>query len=421
MTNPTHRLGCSSAVSGRLPVFRFPQEIRAACGVQDAGPHGDADFVFSSGGQLIHGRRDRALELPSLAEAGPDALARAVADELSRHPAGIVCGVVPFERDARPHMFLVEEPVRVRTPQLPQNPNTHATAPTHAPADFGDDAHYRMSVEAALDAIHAGTVDKVVLARHVDVPGSFDAGHTWWRGLAANPTAHGFAVSLPDGMWVGASPEMIGEVEDDTFSTHPLAGSCPRAAGDRGGPAHGGALLTSPKDQREHRFVVDHIVQNLAPLARRIDLPLRPDILATDSMLHLGTHITGVLRPHVDALRTALTIHPTPAVCGAPSADAAAMIRECEPEPRGAYAGLVGWSDANGNGQWALALRCARLGTESTRLFAGAGVVQGSTPDHEHAETAAKLGTMSLALSEAASAPAVTTPFPTPIATGGPS
>ncbi|WP_217996655.1 isochorismate synthase, partial [Piscicoccus intestinalis] len=294
---------------------------------------------------------------------------------------------------------------------------TAATAATAATASSGSaavppeatDEQYQRAVSAALERIAEGSLRKVVLARRLEVHlRGLDAGAVWARLAVRNPHGYTFAVREGADVFLGASPELVAAIDDSGFATHPLAGSAPRGDSAARDAARGSALLASQKDRREHGFVVDHIVARLAPLLGRLDVPSAPGLFATDAMLHLGTRVTGALRPGVSCLEAALTIHPTPAVCGVPTARALHEIRRLEPAGRDGYAGLVGCMDARGHGQWALALRCALLRDGRARLYAGAGVVAGSAPEAEHAETAAKFATMTAALAPAreASTPA---------------
>lgn len=392
-----------------MPAFRFPAQIRHRCGAPAEAPADthDADFVLDSGGELLHGRYSEPLDVPSLAQAGADRLVAAVRHALRGRDDSIVCGVIPFEQDTPAELFLSDHPTRLPSPLLgtagPTDVSEDGTWPDDQPAIVADDdARYRQIVADALRYIESREVDKIVLARAVDIAIEADPGLTWWRSLTANAAAHCFAARLGDGILVGASPEMVAQMTSEGFATHPLAGSVRRGPTLTETRSRGLRLLDSPKDHHEHHFVVDHIVERLQPVMGRIRVPWRPTLLATDAMLHLGTRITGTPADGVDVLRAALAIHPTPAVCGVPTRRAASLIRELELEPRGAYAGLVGWSDGNGNGRWVLALRCAHLTRARARLFAGAGVVAGSTPDGEYAETTAKLRTMSLALTHPA-------------------
>lgn len=388
-----------------------------------------ADFVFAAGGLVIQGDRSASIDLPSLAAVGPGELSRRASDAIARqsgNAAGaLVCGLVPFDPQTPPDLFVVEHPKRFRL-DLPAASDRTAGSVVggrsgDAPGDRAQAAHesavhslttcrdeaYRSGVAQALTQIDDGALRKVVLARSIDVTlGDLAPGVVWARLAARNPHGYTFAVRRtanaggPD-HFLGASPELVAEVDAAGFATHPLAGSTPRSGEALTDSARGRALLASDKDRREHGFVVDHIVERLRPLLRRLDVPSGPGLFATDAMLHLGTRLTGSLRPGVSSLQAALTIHPTPAVCGVPTLDALEAIRRIEQADRGCYAGLVGWQDADGHGQWALALRCARVRAGHARLFAGAGVVAGSTPDAEHAETAAKFATMTAALTAA--------------------
>jgi len=166
------------------------------------------------------------------------------------------------------------------------------------------------------------------------------------------------------------------------------------------------ALLASTKDHDEHRHVVEAIVDGLAPYCSHIDAQPRPALHATASMWHLGTRIHATLKdPQASAAALLAQLHPTPAVCGTPRLAALQRIGELEPVPRGFYAGAVGWLDAQGDGDWYVAIRCARLQGTQLRLFAGAGIVAESQPEAEVAETAAKFAALLNALGVHASAP----------------
>lgn len=353
--------------------------------------------MLAGDGVLLSGHRDHELDLPSLGQAGARALGAAVLAALRTRPAGAVAaGVIPFDPAERPDLFVIDEPQRT--------PFTASVEIDVVPGQdpLGvldqDDPGYRRAVETALEHLDGEQLRKVVLARSVDVPvGALPPETIWARLAAANPRGWTFSVRTAAGTFVGASPELVASVTDDGLATHPLAGSTPRAEDPVEDEARARALLASAKDRHEHAFVVDHIVDRLGPLLGVLHVPAGPSVVRTDSMLHLGTRITGRLRPEYSVLDAALAIHPTPAVCGIPTDLALEQIRTLEAS-RGPYAGLVGWVDARGQGCWALALRCALVGAGRARLFAGAGVVRGSTPQGEHAETAAKLRTVAAAL-----------------------
>ncbi|HWN28712.1 MAG TPA: chorismate-binding protein, partial [Actinomycetospora sp.] len=164
------------------------------------------------------------------------------------------------------------------------------------------------------------------------------------------------------------------------------------------------ALLASVKDHHEHALVVADVAERLRPLVDGLEVPATPSLVATPTLWHLSTTLRGrVTDPAVTSLHLAQALHPTPAVCGVPRAAAQAAITEIEPFDRGFYTGTVGWTDAHGDGEWVMALRCGEVQGDHVRLWAGAGIVPASCPADELAETAVKLRTLldALGLDEA--------------------
>jgi len=249
-------------------------------------------------------------------------------------------------------------------------------------------------VGSVLDAIRAGHVDKVVLARevvvHADAP--FDAPAVVDRLCA---TQGGCTVFADDGL-VGASPELLVGRRGREVWSRPMAGTTPRGATDEGDRAAEAGLVASAKDGLEHRLVVDAVVDGLRECGVDVTTVRGPEAARLATVIHLATTIAGTVdtRSASSALDLALRLHPTPAVGGAPRDAALAMLQRLEPFDRGCYAGPVGWVDAGGDGEWAVALRCAELDGATARLVAGAGVVAGSDPDAEWAETQTKLEPM---------------------------
>jgi menaquinone-specific isochorismate synthase len=253
-------------------------------------------------------------------------------------------------------------------------------------------ADWRAAVERALAAIAAGELEKVVLAREVVVEADtpFDA----------REVVHGLVTSQPGSIvyasagFVGASPELLVRREGDVVESRPVAGTTV-ADSDEALLA----LAASVKDTREHRFVVDGIVDVLAPRCADLHADATPEVAVFGPVAHLATPIRGHLAsPAPSALDVARLLHPTPAVGGTPRRAALDAIRALEGFDRGRYAGPVGWVDARGDGEWAIALRGAELDGARARLVAGAGIVAGSDPDAEWAETQAKLEPMLRAL-----------------------
>ena len=249
-------------------------------------------------------------------------------------------------------------------------------------------------VHAILDAIEAGELAKAVLARkvvvHADAP--FDA-----RVLVDRLRAtQGGCVVFAAGGNVGATPELLVRRRGAAVMSRPMAGTIPRGATDAGDSAAEAALAASVKDGLEHRLVVDAVVDGLRASGVDITSVRGPDVARLATVSHLVTTIAGDVEPRStsSALELALRLHPTPAVAGAPRDTALTMLENLETFDRGRYAGPVGWVDAHGDGEWAVALRCAELDGITARLVAGAGVVAGSDADAEWNETQAKLEPM---------------------------
>lgn len=292
---------------------------------------------------------------------------------------------------------------------------------------------YRRAVTEVLARIAAREVDKVVLSRVLDLtPRSAHDGSLCRLNatqlasivrdvLLREPARFGFAVRLPNDLrnedtipghirardassggtrWLfGASPELLLSKRGAKVESFPLAGSVPRARDPQTDSERAAGLLRSNKDLREHAFVVQAIADTLSPHCRDLQVPRGPQLVSTPTLWHLGTHISGTLHDaSLSSYALALLLHPTPAVCGTPTAAARAAIDELEGFPRDYFTGMVGWCDAAGDGEWAVTIRCGEVTPTRMRLYAGAGVVAGSTPEAELTETDAKLRTLLRAL-----------------------
>ena len=247
---------------------------------------------------------------------------------------------------------------------------------------------YEDAVEAALRHIDAGQVDKVVLARDLvaTLPDQADLR------LAVSHLAHlyddcwTFAV---DGM-IGATPETLIQVTDGAVSGRILAGTAPRNEHEAFDQAEREALLASDKDRAEHDFAVANVMRHLGPFTQTLSHSPQPFALELPNVWHLATDFTAQLNDGATVIDAVAALHPTAAVAGSPTAAAVALIDELEPFDRGRYAGPVGWVDANGNGEWGIALRCAWVRNGEVTAYAGGGIVAGSTAEAELAETNAK-------------------------------
>ena len=217
------------------------------------------------------------------------------------------------------------------------------------------------------------------------------------RLAAAYPQCWTFLV---DGL-VGASPEMLVKREAGLALSRVLAGTIRRTGDDDRDLNLAAALAKSSKDLQEHEYAVASVARALAPFCSGMNVPEAPYILGLPNVLHLATDVTGVAEPGTSALALAAALHPSAAVCGTPTEAARAVIAELEHLDRERYAGPVGWLDAAGNGEWAIALRCGLISEtdpRQIRLFAGCGIVAESDPEAELAESVAKLVPMRDAL-----------------------
>lgn len=252
------------------------------------------------------------------------------------------------------------------------------------------------AVAAAVAAIRAGALRKVVLAR--DLHGSANAPVDvvgLLRRLAARfPACFTFAV---DGL-VGATPELLLRQRGRQVSSDVLAGSAPRGSGPGRDRLLGRRLERSAKDVDEHRIAVESVLAALGPVAADVRAAERPRLLRLSNIQHLATEVTATLRADAHPFTPLSALHPTASVCGLPTDAAFRLIGELEGMRRGRYSGPVGWLDTHGNADWGIALRCAEVAGERMRLFAGVGVVARSDPAAELRETELKFDPMRTAL-----------------------
>lgn len=258
--------------------------------------------------------------------------------------------------------------------------------------------NFEAMVARAVSLTAASEVDKVVLSRLIDITTDtdIDSGALLERLITQNPVSYNFHVPLEDGsVLLGASPELLLRKKDEHFSSLPLAGSARRQSNDEVLDKEAGiCLLKSKKDLHEHKLVTQAMEMILRTSSSELRLPSSPQLIATPTLWHLGTPFEGKARTQENALTLACLLHPTPALSGFPHQIAKKIITELEPFDRELFGGIVGWCDAEGNGEWVVAIRCAKLCKNQVRLFAGAGIVTASSPVEEWRETGAKLSTM---------------------------
>jgi isochorismate synthase len=251
---------------------------------------------------------------------------------------------------------------------------------------------WRRAVEATLDDIAAGRLEKLVLARTCTVRGvvPFDPWRVVARLARVYPGCTTFAVASGGTTFVGATPELLARVRGTRLETAALAGTVPRGGNPRSDRDLARVLRTSPKERAEHGVVVRDICARLDPLCDDLVAASQPGVVATETLQHLRTPVHGRLRSGAGLLDAVAALHPTAAICGAPREAARAVLASRERAARGWYGGGVGWLDGCG-GEVAVAIRTALLRGTHALLHAGAGIVAGSTWEAELEETRLKM------------------------------
>ncbi|MGI8556793.1 MAG: isochorismate synthase [Solirubrobacteraceae bacterium] len=256
--------------------------------------------------------------------------------------------------------------------------------------------HYESAVARAVERIRAGDLEKVVLAREVDVhaPVAHDPAAIFGVLREAFGACMVFAVGRGEASFLAASPELLVRRQGQRVSTLALAGSARRSA-DPAVDAHlGEQLLQSAKDREEHAIVARRIARSLRPHAVWVTAAPEPSLVSVANIQHLATPVRAQLARPVSAVSLVGALHPTPAVGGEPREVAERLIPALEGLDRGWYSGPVGWTDTSEDGEFCVALRCALIEGRVARLYAGVGVVADSDPAQELEETELKLGAL---------------------------
>jgi menaquinone-specific isochorismate synthase len=344
--------------------------------------------------------------------------AAVVRDDVGAPGSGLVCfGSFGFT-DADPGELVVPEIIVGRrggtTWVTTVSPASSLAAPpdlvVHEPEPVGEIAfadgarsgtEWSAIVADAVKRITGGEVDKVVLARDLVAQAARPIDLRWplRRLAAAYPNCWTFSV---DGL-IGATPELLVRREKGLITSRVLAGTIRRTGDDAHDLALAASLARSSKDLEEHEFAVRSVADALKPHCKSMNVPETPFVLHLPNVMHLASDVAGVAANGASALGLAAALHPSAAVCGTPTDVARDLINEIEGMSRGRYAGPVGWLDASGDGEWGIALRCGQADPRDParmRLFAGCGIVAGSDPEAELAESNAKLVPMRDALGD---------------------
>ncbi|WP_428243493.1 isochorismate synthase [Gynuella sp.] len=311
----------------------------------------------------------------------------------------IVIGAIPFD---------VSQPSALIVPEWYEF-MPHLAVNTHQPVKLEplmvseyryqpNRTDFKNIVSEAVQRLQHGQLDKVVLSRilELELDQNVDCSAILQNLMTQNPAAYQFHIPLSNNnTLIGASPELLVRKQKHSIITNPLAGTCKRLADPQQDHLNAQRLWQSAKDQHEHRLVINTLRAQLSPLCKQLDIPTQPELIQTSNLWHLSTRIQATLKePATTALQMASLLHPTPALCGSPAVTAKQLIDALEPHDRGLFSGIVGWCDSEGNGEWAVTIRCGLVQAKRIRLFAGAGIVANSDPESEWQETRAKLDTM---------------------------
>jgi menaquinone-specific isochorismate synthase len=260
---------------------------------------------------------------------------------------------------------------------------------------------WQSQVSSAINAIKSNKLEKVVLARDITATSKTEIGvrSLLQRLEIEYPSTWIFLV---DGL-IGATPELLVRLSKSLVTSRVLAGTIRKTGNEDRDLTLAASLAKSSKDLEEHEYAVRSVADALAPFCSSTNVPEAPFVLHLSNVMHLATDVTGVLNDSAkqsDIFTLIAQLHPSAAVCGTPALEAKKLIVELEQMNRQRYAGPVGWIDANNDGEIAIALRCGQLSNDrnSIRIFAGCGIVAGSDPATEFAESQAKLMPMRTAL-----------------------
>ncbi|MBB3108626.1 isochorismate synthase [Paenibacillus phyllosphaerae] len=381
----------------------------------DAYQGGTSFFMASSSRTLL--TEGVAAELSKQEQGGLQTLPARAASLLAEaqrngHSSPVLVGAIPFDPMKQAHL-IVPEKVQWSGPLEFENAGVGELAGTSAAAytinSVPTPEAFAQGVEQGIARLRSGELSKIVLSRALELTSQQPVDlQQLLRNLArSNTRGYTFAADLPKQnsagatgakerrTLVGASPELLVRRTGRQVISNPLAGSRPRSKDPIEDQRIAAELLISEKDLHEHAVVIEAVAAALRPFCKTLDVPSRPSLVHTETMWHLSTEVAGELAdPSTSSLELAAALHPTPAVCGTPTDSAREAIYEIEPFDREFYTGMVGWNDASGDGEWVVTIRCAEVYDRSLRLYAGAGVVLGSSPEGELAETSAKFRTM---------------------------
>jgi len=367
---------------------------------------GNTKILFTSGKRVLHAWGDTQLiDIPARgAERGDSVFQQTIrrAFDAARRDGQanpILIGAIPFDLGEPSCLYVPSQYEWRDAAHTPETAVSEAgMPPLLGQHSIPDEQGFKAAVAHAIVNFRHSDIRKAVLSvtRELRFSAPVDTDRLLTSLRAQNPEGYQFRVPLPDGgELIGVSPELLMRKQGANIQSNPLAGSAKRQTPHDQDRAAAERLLGSAKDHYEHRLVIDEVRRVLQQLCPQLDISETPSLLATAALWHLSTQVDGRLQDEtLNALQLACLLHPTPAVCGFPTERARKLISLVEPFERGLFTGMVGWCDANGDGEWVVTIRCGTVKHDTVRLFAGAGIVEASEPASEWAETQAKLGTM---------------------------
>lgn len=325
--------------------------------------------------------------LPFLPGADADLLVPELTVGIDRSGRAWVTTVGAVGSDRDPHAHLASVLAASSRPSPVDGPSSFEVRAARPPAEWV------AAVAAATAKIRAGELDKVVLAREVTVTADAPISVPTVL-LRLSQHYPGCFLYLVDG-YCGATPELLVSRTGDVVRAQPMAGTKPRRGDPDADAQLARDLMASPTYRQEHQVTIDAVHDTLLAFSSYVDYEPEPSVVPLANVVHLATRVEGRLsHPPASILELVDALHPTPAVCGRPRDAALAVIAELEALDRGRYAGAVGWVDADGNGEWAVAIRGAEIEGDTARVIAGNGMVGDSDPPTELIETRAKLQAM---------------------------
>ena len=366
-----------------------------------------ADYLYMSAHKSVRAKGQIAkVTTPAFGkEANKNAFMQAVEQAFEKardlgQETPILIGAIPFDLSQETCLYVPSEYEFFDRNELLNQDASQATYSNliEKAKSVPDEITFKRGVKQAIANFEHSDIQKAVLSRVFEVSTTepVNTQKVLQNLLQQNPAGYHFKIPLQAGTdLIGASPELLLRKEKGQIFSNPLAGSAKRLANQEDDLANANTLKVSSKDNIEHKLVIDDVSRVLSPYCETLDAPHQPELMSTSRMWHLSTKIQGQLRDENESVLTlACQLHPTPAVCGYPTRLARKLIDLVEPFERGLFTGMVGWCDDKGNGEWVVTIRCGTVSQNHVRLFAGAGIVEASSPDAEWLETQAKLATM---------------------------